>query len=118
MCGILREESVTECVPEKAVHEDSRPAEIAVATLDGDTYPEESPECESEGVALSTLWTTLTREEREEIEASQADPLVFERLHGIVSQNHPPKQHSGLYKPEKVRTSIYCITLLILSMYT
>ncbi len=42
VCGILREESVNECVPETAVHEDSRPAEIVVVTLDGDMLRGES----------------------------------------------------------------------------
>ena len=63
--------------------------------------PAVSPDCE-EAVSVSTLWTSLTRDERDEIVESHADPVLFERLHGIVPQNHPTKKHSGLYKPEKV----------------
>ena len=56
----------------------------------------------SEAVSVSTLWTSITREEAEEIIESNVDPSQFERLHGVVPQSHPAKRHSGLYKPEKV----------------
>lgn len=67
----------------------------------------EAPGAESmlqpeEAVSISTLWASLTAEETGEITESNANPLAFERLHGIVPQNHPIKKHSGLYKPEKV----------------
>ena len=55
-----------------------------------------------EAVSVSTLWTSITREEAEEITESNVDPSQFERLHGVVPQSHPAKRHSGLYKPEKV----------------
>ena len=56
----------------------------------------------SEAVSVSTLWTSITREEAEEILESNVDPSQFERLHGVVPQSHPAKRYSGLYKPEKV----------------
>ena len=68
-------------------------------------------DCE-ESASISTLWTSITREEANEIIESNADPLLFERMHGVVPQNHAVKKHSGLYKPEKVCMSSAFIDLI------
>ena len=68
-------------------------------------------DCE-ESASISTLWTSITREEANEIIESNADPLLFERIHGVVPQNHTVKKHSGLYKPEKVCMSAAVIDLI------
>ena len=69
--------------------------------LSNDLFAEVGSEGE-ELASVSTLWTSITREEVNEIIESNANPLLFERLHGVVPQNHSTTMHSGLYKPEKV----------------
>ena len=65
-----------------------------------------------ESASVSTLWTSISREEANEIIESNADPQLFERMHGVVPQNHAVKKHSGLYKPEKVCMSSALIDLI------
>ena len=111
----VREESDAGCVPEKGVDTRSVAESAALVSEEG-RVPAVSPDCE-EAVSVSTLWTSLTRDERDEIVESHADPALFERLHGIVPQNHPTKKHSGLYKPEKVCGIMMLIVLFYLQLW-
>ena len=79
--------------------------------LSNDFAAEAGAECEGSN-AISTLWASITREEANEIIESNADPLLFEKIHGVVPQNHAVMKHSGLYKPEKVCMRSAQITLI------
>ena len=58
----------------------------------------------SEPVAVSTLWSSLSGADIEEIHESSDSPFLVEQLHGVTPQKHTVKNHSILYKPEKVNT--------------
>ena len=60
----------------------------------------------SEPVAVSTLWSSLSGADIEEINESSDNPFLVEHLHGVTPQKHTVKNHSVLYKPEKVNAVI------------
>ena len=60
----------------------------------------------SEPVAVSTLWSSLSGADIEEIHESSDSPFLVEQLHGVTPQKHTVKNHSALYKPEKVNIVI------------
>ena len=60
----------------------------------------------SEPVAVSTLWSSLSGADVEEIHESSDSPFLVEQLHGVTPQKHTVKNPSILYKPEKVNIVI------------
>lgn len=50
----------------------------------------------SEPVAVSTLWSSLSGADIEEIHESSDSPFLVEQLHGVTLQKHSQKPHYPL----------------------